>query len=211
MRICILLILLLARENSFGQFHPNSIGVAYLVEEARDAYSLFIAFPQEALEDSVKKPGIDTISYDGFIYFFDAKGFFGAIRNHPSANIPAQFEIVTLPFCDGHGGYLYKPTIKIVLLKMLLKREITANTELENMACFALVNRKPPFKSELIKLTASSAIRLRGDHNGDGQFDCVVWSCFDEARNCYGKTKGHSDIHLQIGGESFPLNFCGEN
>lgn len=197
----ILLIILSSTVFVYGQFRPNSIGVAYLTSETADSYLLTIAFPIWTLEkyesgDWQKK---DSLDYTGEITFFDKDGDLLTVKQNN--NFKVQF------WCENDGGSQFRPTLEISVQKKKFKRKIKGINEVQNIACFAIINRAAKKTATLDY--SSKDIKLKGDFNNDGQIDCFLWTYYDEAENCSGEPKNHLGIKLQIGKEHFSLRCCG--
>ena len=185
----------------YGQFRPNSLGVAYLTGETTDSYLLTIAFPIWTLEKY--KSGDwqikDSLDYTGEITFLDKDGDLLTIKQNNHFKV--QF------WCENDGGTQFRPTLEMSIQKKKFKRKINGINEIQNIACFVITNRIDIKMEALDNL--SKDIKLKGDCNNDGQIDCFLWTYYDEAENCSGEPKNHLGIRLQIGKEHFSLRCCG--
>ncbi len=102
----------------------------------------------------------------------------------------------------------YRPTWKTSIAKNKFKRKITAHKEIQNIACFALVNQTLA-KLETPDYTLSKTKVIEGDYNKDGVIDCFLWTRYDEAENCSGQPLNNLEIVLQVGKRSTHLRCCG--
>jgi hypothetical protein len=191
---------------AFGQFKPNSIGVCYLQHETADEYSLTISLPLETLLSESRQPEaefkevIDTITYNGQIILFDDKGELCSINN--KEKLLVEF------WCENDGGTQFRPTLKATIKKNKLLRQLSGIIVIQNICCFALLN-KSNFRIEETKLKNLSSIKLKGDFDKNGKYDCAIWTYKDDAGNCDGKPDNNLMIMLQVGKKSYGLRCCG--
>jgi hypothetical protein len=191
---------------AFGQFNPNSIGVCYLQQDTSDFYSLTISLPYKTLQhqkvklDTDFKEVIDTITYIGQITLFDNAGEILRINNKEKFLV--QF------WCENDGGIQYRPTLKTKVKKTDFKRPLKAINKIQNICCFALVNRSGQ-NFELANLTTDKTVEMKGDCNGDGKIDCFIWTVLDEAMNCDEKPDNNLEIMLRVGKIDYRLRCCG--
>jgi hypothetical protein len=189
---------------SYGQFRPNSIGVVYLTGESSDTYHVTILFPIQNLEKSDYnltgdfKKVIAKFDHDGEITLFDKTGDLLTIKQK------AEFQIRF--WCENDGGIQYRPTFDISIKKEKFKRKIKGMEEIQNIACFAIVNRTLD-KVEKTDSNESSDIKLSGDYNNDGRIDCHLLTYTGE--DCDGEPKNDFELILKIGTRQFNLRCCG--
>jgi hypothetical protein len=195
------LIICLTAVSVYGQFRPNSIGVAYLTNETTDTYLLTIAFPIQTLEkENIGDRQLkDSIDYTGEFTFFDNYGELLTIKQ--KTHFKVQF------WCENDGGIQFRPILVISIQKKNFKRKIQGINEVQNIACFVITNRTNAKVEPLDNL--SKDIKLRGDLNNDGQIDCFLWTYYDEAENCSGEPKNNLGIKLQTSKGDFNLRCCG--
>ncbi len=201
----IFLIVILSTIWSYGQFRPNSIGVVYLTKETTDTYQLTIALPVQALEKSDlnsfwANQTNNSVDFHGEITFFDKSGELLTIGQ--KANFKVEL------WCENDGGSQYRPIWTTSIEKKKFKRKIKRVNEIQNIACFVIIN-KTTLKAEQPDYKVSSDIKLEGDYNNDGLSDCFLWTYYDEAENCSGQPVNHLGINLQIGKKYFGLRCCG--
>jgi len=106
--IRIFTILFLSTISSFGQFIPNSIGVAYLNGETSDAYELTIVLPVQMLEKSVDNSRGDNVanevvSFQSPVTLFD--------RNGELLTFKSSSKFTVQLWCDNDGGSQYRPML----------------------------------------------------------------------------------------------------
>lgn len=191
---------------AFGQFKPNSIGICYLEKEMADNYLLTISLPSQALEKSESqletkfKKVIDTLTYTGQIILFDNDGEIYRIANNEKFLV--EF------WCDNDGGTQYRPTLRTIVKKNILKRPLKGKNEIQNICCFVLLNKNEK-KIEEPDFKISTEIKLKGDYDQDSKTDCFIWTYNDEAKNCDGMPRNNLGIMLQVGKEYYRLRCCG--
>lgn len=191
---------------AFGQFKPNSIGVCYLQNETIDQYSLTISLPFETLSSESYQPQsafkevIDSITYNGQIILFDNKGELG--------RIDYKEKILVAFWCENDGGIQYRPTFKATIDKNKLLRKLSEVTDIENICCFVLLNQRNS-QLEETKSSTLPSVKLKGDFDRDGKYDCAIWTYKDAADNCDGKPDNNLMIMLQVGKESYKIRCCG--
>ena len=156
---------------AFGQFKPNSIGICYLQQDATDYYFLTISLPFQTLTDQNSmqfqeyKKIIDCIDYSGQITLFDKTGELTRIENKDKFLL--EF------WCENDDGIQYRPSLNIKIKKTNLKRPLTAISQIQNICCFAILNRVKQ-ETETIDLPTAADIKLKGDYNSDGIIDCFI-------------------------------------
>lgn len=191
---------------AFGQFKPNSIGVCYLQQDTSDFYSLTISLPNKTLESQYQKPVkeykdvIDSFVYLRQIILFDSVGELFRF------NTDERFQIKF--WCENDGGTQYRPTLKTRVKKTEFKRPLKAMNKIQNICCFALVNRSGQ-NFDSTNLTTNKTFEMKGDCNGDGRIDCFIWTVLDEAMNCDGKPDNNLAIILRVGKHDYSLRCCG--
>jgi hypothetical protein len=111
-------------------------------------------------------------------------------------------------WCENDGGMQYRPAWTTTIAKGRFKRKLNAVNEIQNIACFAIVN-KTATKPEKPDYKISKDIVLEGDYNDDGLIDCFLWTYRDDAKNCSGQPVNHLGINLQRGSKSITLRCCG--
>jgi hypothetical protein len=188
---------------AYSQFRPNAIGVVYLADESTDIYHLTIVFPMQSLQNSDYqlagdfKKVIDKFQYAGEMTLFDDAGELMSIKQ------PAEFRIEF--WCENDGGIQYRPTLQTSLKKARFKRKLKGVTEIQNLACFAIVNRTAD-KVVQPDNPDPNAVRLKGDYNNDGQVDCLLITY--ESEECEGEPKNRLGMILQLGADQFSLRCC---
>lgn len=205
-KVCISVVLLMTTINCVAQLKPNSIGVAYIIAETKDSYEFKIVLPVQTLEHTNvnsqdEEHKTDTIPYTGYITFFDAKGKLASLMPHPDK----KEVIVVERWCNRQGVDHYRPTLRMTVLKMWLKRTVKNVDDLQGIACFIIANQKN-LKIPAPENPVAGGVRFRGDFNDDGKADCHVWICYDKD-NCSAKTN-FLDINLQVGAVYYPLHCC---
>jgi hypothetical protein len=177
-----------------------------LQQDTSDYYSLTISLPYKTLQnqkaklDTDFKEVNDTVTYIGQITLFDNAGEILRINNKEKFLV--QF------WCENDGGIQYRPTLKTKVKKTEFKRPLIAINKIQNICCFALVNRSGQ-NSESANITTDITIEMKGDCNGDGRIDCFIWTVLDEALNCDGKPDNNLDIMLRVGKLDYSLRCCG--
>jgi hypothetical protein len=129
---------------------------------------------------------------------FDKAGSLSTIKQK------AEFEIQF--WCDNDGGVQYRPTFNASIKKAKFKRRINGIKELQNLACFAIVNQTGG-KAERTDSKGSGDIKLSGDYNHDGQIDCFLLT--HQSEDCEGEPKNNLGLILQVGTKQFSLRCCG--
>lgn len=191
---------------AFGQFKPNSIGICYLQKETIDEYYLTISLPiQTLINRDYKivdefKSVIDTLTYSGEINFFDNKGELYRISNEEKF-------LVTF-WCENDGGIQFRPTLNIVVKKNRFKRPLKGINDIQNICCFIILN-KNEIGLDITDLKSSGDIKLTGDLNQDGKFECTIWTRLDDAFNCDGEPDNNLMIYLKVGEKNYRLRCCG--
>jgi len=164
-------VILLTTICSYGQFKPNSVGVAYLTSETKDQYSLTIALPASSLvfynnnQKSEFRKVIDSTVYKSPITFFDSAGVL--LTSNQRLEFKVEF------WCDNDGGTQYRPTAKAIIKKREFKRPINAIADIQNIACFVLLNSISD-EIEPVAFEGYNSIPLKGDYNNDGNPDCFI-------------------------------------
>jgi hypothetical protein len=167
---------------------------------------LTISLPYKTLQhqkiklDTDFKEVIDTITYIGQITLFDNAGEILKINNKEKFLI--QF------WCENDGGIQYRPTLKTKVKKTEFRRPLKAINKIQNICCFALVNRSGQI-FESTNLTTDKTVEMKGDYNGDGKIDCFIWTVLDEAMNCDEKPDNNLEIMLRVGKNDYRLRCCG--
>jgi hypothetical protein len=194
-------LLLLTTACAYGQFKPNSIGVVYLTKESKESYFVTIALDASTLTWSDKKgefkQTMDSIAHTGNILFFDSKGQLAVMYKKLNFKIK--------PWCTGDSTITHRVTLDMVIKKTDLKRKIEAVPDIQNIACFILLNNTH-VKTEHPDYTVSADIKLKGDFDNDGQMDCFIWTSPGMA--CEGEPKNNLAIKLQIAKQQFNLRCC---
>jgi len=190
---------------SYGQFRPNSIGVVYLTGETNDAYQLTISFPVYALEKSNlnsfwENQTNKNLDFHGEITLFDKSGELVTIGQKVNFGVEL--------WCENDGALQYRSTWATSIEKKKFKRKIKGVSEIQNIACFIIIN-KTTLKIERPDFEVSSDIKLEGDYDNDGLVDSIVRTYYDDAENCSGQPVNHLGINLQIGTKYFGLRCCG--
>jgi hypothetical protein len=189
--------------SSFGQFMPNSVGVAYLNAETKDEYELTIVLPVQMLEKSVDNSRGDNVanevvSVQSPITLFDANGELLSFKS--SSRFTVQL------WCDNGGGSQFRPMLIMSVKKNLLKRTIKGIPEIQNIACFVLINHQD---TKVVDTKVPGSVVMEGDYNNDRKIDCFLWTYNDDAENCSGLPLNHLGVNLQLGGKHFSLRCCG--
>jgi hypothetical protein len=191
---------------TYGQFKPNSIGICYLQQDTGNYYLLTIALPFQTLIDQSSKQilefqkVIDSISYSGEVILFDKTGEIFRIEN--------KDKFLLKFWCENDGGIQYRPMVNIKIKKTNFKRPLTGISQLQNICCFAIVDRVKQ-TTEVTDLPASADVNLMGDYDSDGKIDCLIWTDIDEARNCDSEPPNNLRIMLQVGKQYFRMRCCG--
>lgn len=204
--ILITSMILLCRIAAFGQFKQNSIGICYLQKETIDEYYLSITLPIQTLINRDYQMGdefirvIDTLTYSGEINFFDNNGELYRI------NKKEKF-LITF-WCENDGGIQFRPTLNIVVKKNSFKRPLNGINDIQNICCFVILNRNK-IGRDITDLKSSGDIKLTGDLDQDGKFECIIWTRPDDAFNCDGKPDNNLAIYLKVGEINYRLRCCG--
>jgi hypothetical protein len=175
-----------------------------LTDESSDTYYVTILFPVQTLEKSDfnqtgdLKTVIDKFEYDGEITLFDKTGDLFTIKQRIEFKI--QF------WCENDGGIQYRPSLDTSIKKEKFKRKIKGIKEIQNIACFAIVNQTADKVEETVS-KESGDIKLQGDYNHDGQMDCILLTY--EGEDCDGEPKNNLGLILQTGINQFSLRCCG--
>ena len=202
----ILLLIVLIFCSAYGQFTPNSIGVCYLEKDSGEYYSLSIALPFETLKNQKPqqflefKKVLDSIEYNGKITLFDKTG--------KIISIESKDKFLLEFWCENDGGIQYRPTLTTKIKKADLKLPLVANSELQNICCFVVLNQTEQ-KTEITDSKTATNIKLTGDYDSDGKIDCLVWTDLDEAENCDGEPQNNLRIMLRVGKQSYRIRCCG--
>lgn len=191
---------------AYAQFKSNSIGICYLQQDTTDYYSLTISLPFQTLIDQSSKhileyqKVIDSISYSGQITLFDKTGELTRIENKDKFLL--EF------WCENDGGIQYRPTLNTKIKKANFKRPLNAVFEIQNICCFAILDRNEQ-KTEVTDLPTTADIKLMGDYDSDRNIDCLIWTDIDEALNCDSEPPNNLRIMLQVGKQYFRMRCCG--
>ncbi len=141
-----------------------------------------------------------SLDFSGEVLIFDKNGDLLKLE------LKATFKVAF--WCENDGGMQFRPTWKTSIEKPRFKRKIKAIGELQNIACFALINPTTA-KIDRPDYKVSKDIVLEGDYDNDGAIDCFLWTYLDDSENCSGQPVNHLAINLQRGKRSIPLRCCG--
>jgi hypothetical protein len=206
MRQFLIIFFILLNTINFGfsqGFKENSIGVAFFVSETESEYGLEIVFPFQCLTDFKIENRVDELietstkfKFNSQLTLFDESGEIGSIEIKDSIEI--RF------WCENDGGIQFRPTLNLKVKKHNLKRVLRNNFEIENVACFSIVNRNLNTVIKQVSNTyLSNEIQLKGDIDDDGKIEVLIWSELDESGIC-----DHS-FHLVFNEKDYYLNCCG--
>lgn len=195
--------------NYSKSFKENSIGIVYLTGETETEYEVEVVFPFNCMTGySVESPLLEIkevmaeFETDFPITLFDSNGELIKIEQTNS------FEIVF--WCENDGGIQFRPRLKLKLEKENFNRKIEANYEIQDIACFALVNRNKNITyGQVSSRSLNEDIRLKGDLNNDGKFEALIWVVPDDAQNCSGSPENNLVIFLSYNGQDYWMRCCG--
>lgn len=187
-------------------FQINAIGVVYLNSSTQDEYELNIVFPMSALPVHDKHIYqsqsiiVDTLTIKSEVVLFNNKGIIGKITD---------VEMVWIKFwCENDDGIQFRPEIKIMIDKNQLAGELQAQSDLQNLSCFAILNYD---QSQLHKAEREHQFNLEmeGDINNDGINEIEIYSYYDDAENCDGLPLNNLVVLQKTGCTITKLRCCG--
>ncbi|MEZ5004283.1 MAG: hypothetical protein R2730_14730 [Chitinophagales bacterium] len=187
-------------------FQINTIGVVYLNSSTQDEYELTIVFPMSAIPVhnnyiyQSQSAIVDSLKVKSDVVLFDNKGIIGKITDIEIAYI--QF------WCENDDGIQFRPEIKIMINKNQLVGELQAQSDLQNLSCFAIINYD---QSKLHKVEREHQFNLEmeGDINNDGINEIEIYSYYDDAENCDGLPINHLVVVQKTGSTITKLRCCG--
>jgi hypothetical protein len=201
--IVILLIITSSTDISLSQeFKINSIGVAFIKTDSEKVYELEIVFPFKVLSNyKIQRPILELKEIitkfinNSSVTLFDEKGELATINIQDSIDI--RF------WCENDGGIQYRPTVTIKIEKQLLKRKLKSSSEVVNVSCFVITNKNADKLISIPDNFINEKVKLKGDINGDGKIEAVVWAEPDDSGIC------ELSFHLLCNEEDYYLNCCG--
>ena len=199
----ILLLITISVGVSYSQdFKENSIGVVSVKLDLETEYEIEIIFPFQTISNyEVKRPLLEwedvmtRFINDSPITLFDDKGELATINFNDSIKI--EF------WCENDGGIQFRPTSTTRVKKQNLKRELKTNIQADNVSCFVITNINREKIEPVEEKIPNDKIKLKGDLDGNGIFEALVWAETDDSGIC------DLCFHLSFGACNYYLNCCG--
>ncbi len=199
----ILLIILFSTGIIYSQdFKENSIGVATVKLDLETEYEIEILFPYKTISNyEIERPILE---------WKDVMTKF--VNNSPITLFDDIGELATLNFkdsikiefwCENDGGIQFRPTFTTRIKKQDLKRELKTNFQADNVSCFVITNINKEKIEPVSKKIPNDRIKLRGDLDGNGNLEAIIWAETDETGIC------DLSFHLTFGEKDYYINCCG--